>query len=356
MVSRGQVVLSRTVEELGPGVYYIGVSGEDAFWPEFVFPRPSNGDYSDYLHDVSFRVVIPQHIQVYQSHTNSILSGFDSNTFVLSRPERSYDSTFKCRFVNYDGTSVRIKSIPAPPGFADPAIHGGFRDGVTFYDTIVLDQKGQWVDVVYDSVTGSFQVVASNLGVVGKWVGGVSIVATNYSDYRSMSITSEFGDGYNLNYLGLSNILKAFDGLADPASAMVTIDYNGGEPKLKTVTPSGIFAVTITAQIKMYQTYADTATDALRSNELGWVLRLDNNPDSRDVLFGFGDVPSAQVNSYFGRDPILTITSFGYVETIQGDTWCLDFSSQLEAEVVGINIHIEEVKDMVVVNMPAPVM
>ncbi len=90
-----------------------------------------------------------------------------SSTFKITCLAGGYDRTFKCRVFNQDGSTITLHSAFGPaqnptgvfPIGTDATINGGFRDGDVFRETVILDQPGQWADIVYDDVAKSFQVI-----------------------------------------------------------------------------------------------------------------------------------------------------------------------------------------------------
>lgn len=333
---------SLMVVDLEPGMYYVGVSGYEATWPLSKFPNPDtdNRNFSFSISDITFSALVPVIIEIDPSKAASVYAGHHDAKFILSEQKFRYDSSFKLRVFNQDGSNVRIEA-PIKLGtrlgidsFGDPIpiterVRGGFRNEADFTDTIYLGVKGAWVDLAYDVITKAFQVIAKS-----QWTG---------------AITSDFSDTQGVDLLYGYQVPIAKTGKTTLHGSLVHSNLDELEVKLdvnapvfKTLSMSATYRVNAVVQLS---TQTDMGPTPVLSN-LDVNLHLVKYPNARKVLSSFQTIWSS------GSRTSHTFRLSGIIDSVRDEEWEIrvfelftNAETSINLMVTHCEIQIEKIED-----------
>ena len=297
--------------DFGPGKYYVGVSGHGATWPLSKFPNPDTDNkgvvYS--MTDITFSAAVPVVIEIDPLKAASVYAGHHDAEFVLPEQKFRYDSSFKLRVFNQDGSNVRIKA-PIKLGvklstdsYGDPIpiterVRGGFRNEAEFTDTVYLGVKGAWVDLAYDVIAKAFQVIAKS-----QWTG---------------AITSDFSDTQGVDLLNGNQVPIAKTGKTTLHGSLVhsnpdelEVKPDADAPVFKTLSTSATYRVNAVVELS---TQTEVAGPVLSNLDVN--LHLVKYPNERKVLSSFQTI--------WSNDESRTSHTFmlsGIIDSVQDEEW-----------------------------------
>ncbi len=297
--------------DLGPGKYYVGVSGYEATWPLSKFPNPDTDNRDVMLmNDITFSAFVPVVIEIDPLKAASVYAGHHDAEFVLPEQKFRYDSSFKLRVFNQDGSNVRIKA-PIKLGvklstdsFGDliPIVErarGGFRNEAEFTDTIYLGVKGAWVDLAYDVITKAFQVIARS-----QWTGAIT---SDFSDTQGVDLLDE-----NRVPIIETGRITLHGSLVHSNPDELEVKARVHAPVFKTLSTSATYRVNAVVQLS-------TQTEAVSMPDLSSLdvnLHLVKYPNERKVL--------SSVQTIWSIAESRTSHTFmlsGIIDSVQDEEW-----------------------------------
>lgn len=233
--------LSAIVTNIPAGKYYIAVSGYGTVWPLDAFPIAEYDTFKGVIgNDIILKVEPPAPrpvVNITPADRGNIFAGYNNTTFALSCLDTAYDRTFRCRFLNHDGSDVYVSSaVNNNAGLPT----GGFRENNSFIGGIELPGMGDWIDVAYDDQAGCFHVVASNLAKK-EWYGAV----------RSFLTTDTLVISPFVGYCRTRDDVSLFGELSDVENTReVELTYDGDiDSHILTSTSNGLYEVSISIEV-----------------------------------------------------------------------------------------------------------
>lgn len=298
--------------DLEPGRYYVGVSGHGATWPLSKFPNPDTDiRYFEFaITDITFSAIVRVVIEIDPLKAASVYAGHHDAEFVLPEQKFRYDSSFKLRVFNQDGSNVRIKA-PIKLGtklgldsFNDPIpiterVRGGFRNEAEFTDTIYLGVKGAWVDLAYDVIAKAFQVIARS-----QWTGAIT---SDFSDTQGVDLLY----GYQVPIVETGRI-TLHGSLVHSNPDELEVKPDADAPVFKTLSTSATYRVNAVVQLS---TRSEMAGAPVLSN-LDVNLHLVKYPNERKVL--------SSVQTVWSISESRTSHTFmlsGIIDSVQDEEW-----------------------------------
>lgn len=295
--------LSAITTNIQAGTYYVCVAGYGTTWVPNAFPEANYGMFGGEIGtDVILTLTLPPRVTIVPANSGNIFAGYGNMTFALSCLEHTYDHTFRCRFLNHDGSAVRVTSDLNTDAQQYP--RGGFRTNNSFTSTVELAKIGDWVDIAYDNQAGCFQVVASS-GGKQEWYGAVQA-------------RGSLNEGGRIAYLKTGQNVALFGELSDLANTTelkIEIDSKYIGNVLVSTTPNGLYEVSFSIGLS-------TAYEAVGTSS--WIVGIifTKYPDQTDS----GCSTIVHHTSSGGIDSS-TATAIGIVEPTIGDAWVVNISS-----------------------------
>lgn len=295
--------LSAITANIQAGTYYVGVAGYGTTWASDAFPVVEFGTFGGEIGtNVILTIAPPPRVTIVPANSGNIFAGYGDMTFVLSCLEHTYDHTFRCRFLNHDGSAVRVTSDLNANAQQYP--RGGFRTNNSFTSIVELAKIGDWVDIAYDNQAGCFQVVASGGGKQG-WYGAVQA-------------RGSLNEGGRITYLKTGQDVALFgelSNLANTTELKIEFDSLLNDNVLVSTSPNGLYEVSFS--VGLSTVYENVGTSS-------WLVGImfANDPDQTDSKCS----TIVQHTSRGGVDSS-TATAIGIVEPMIGDAWVVTISS-----------------------------
>jgi hypothetical protein len=258
--------------------------------------------------------------------SKGIIAGFDYSTYALTVDEtHSFDSTFAVRIFNFDGSQITI-SAPGWQNTSTSQWYGSFRTGVADYaDTVVLTEKGEWVDIAYDKNAEAFQVTATS--PASAWVGAVKTVYENgLSMTNTYQSSIEYMTGYSTDWR--TPACATFGSLLTTTDTRFALTDSAGDyPNRLTALVDAIYDTTITINLLLRSDSA-LPTDGSWAKNLQAKLYMNHYPyyilDSMTIGALPIVPPASSGDAYY--IPI-TLTGTTAVKTYAGDVWALEIDN-----------------------------